>query len=136
MGFWIESSPETGKTSKLTSNAKNAAFIYRAVIPVALCGWYVLVYIAYMTYGTNVSALYRAVWTDANASGAFMTIDVIFLFLALLLYLAYHKFQYCVKALLLTVPLGPGAATAYVMADMEVDRGAGVLFASNYLKED
>jgi hypothetical protein len=124
--LWGDAPPSDDTYKARISSGKAAAFAYRAMVPVSLLAWYALVYIAYSTYGTDVLALWRAVWTDANASVAFMTIDAIVLFVAILLYLAYRSLESCIQAMALTPILGPGAACAFVMADLELEAVASM----------
>jgi len=94
---------------------------YRVSAGIAFIGYYFLVYIAYSTYGMNGSKVWNAVWTDANSSVAFMTIDTLVLYLSILSYIAYKDLDAAKKAFLLTPLVGPGAASL-VLAELEKEQ--------------
>ena len=120
--YWADTIPARDDTYKSSiDSAKRAAFALRTMAPVAFAAWYVLVYIAYNKYGFDLPALWKGVWTDANGSVAFMTVDTIVLFLAVIIYIAYRDEKAYVKALGLTPLLGPGAACSLVLADIEMN---------------
>ena len=122
--YWADTIPATDKDDTYKSridSAKRAAFALRSMVPTAFAAWYVLVYIAYNKYGFDLPALWKGIWTDAKGSVAFMTVDTIVLFLAVIIYIAYRDEKAYVKALGLTPLLGPGAACSLILADIEMN---------------
>jgi len=117
--LWKDAPPLSSSSDVLSKSARTAAFAYRAVAPVGFIAYACLVYIAYSEYGTDLQALWDAVWTNANASVKFMTIDTLVLFLGVCVYIAFRDVAAAVKAVALTPLLGPGAAPSIVMAAME-----------------
>ena len=122
--FWADTIPAAGKDETYKSridSAKRAAFALRSMAPIAFAAWYVLVYIAYNKYGFDLLALWRGIWTVANGSVAFMTVDAILLFLTVIIYMAYRDEKAYLRTLSLTPLLGPGAACSLVLADIEMN---------------
>lgn len=123
--FWAESlTPSDGAAITYKAridSAKRAAFALRSTVPLALVGWYILLYISYCKYGLDIASLWKGIWTEANGSVAFMTVDGIVLFLAVIIYIAYRDEKAYLKALGLTSFLGPGAACSLVLADIEMN---------------
>jgi hypothetical protein len=101
---------------KATSNAMKKIYNYLQVV--GLVGWYILVAIAHRAYGTSLGDLWDDIWVNANASVRFMIIDTGVLYLAMLLFLAYHcGVSKAARALLLTTVLGPAAACCVVLIE-------------------
>ena len=84
--------------------------------------WWFLVFVAVKTYGIDIGLLWDALWTNADASILFMTIDVAVLWLTGLLYVAFHSYSHAANAILLTTLLGPGASLSFVLSRMELER--------------
>ena len=82
-------------------------------------GWCILVAIAYQSYGTSFGNLWTAIWVDANASVAFMTVDTIVFYIGLLLAIAYQNMKLAMKLICLTPILGPGCAGCLVLNELE-----------------
>jgi len=103
------------KCSKATQNA------YHLSAAIAFGGYLFLVSVAYSKYGTNLFDLWDAIWTNANASVAFMTVDMIVLYVSILSYIAYQSVSKVFKAVLLTPFVGPAAASL-VLAELEQEQ--------------
>lgn len=110
---------DTPPTKATPTTVSTAVWAYRATMIAAFLTYAVLVYIAYITYGTNVVALWEDVWTNAGPSVAFMTIDTLVLFAGVCLHLAFRSTTAAMKAVVLTPLLGPGAACCLAMAELE-----------------
>ena len=117
--MWADSPPKIEAEAANDLGRQSVALAYRISLVVATILWFVWVYVAYSTYGTDVSSLWRAVWSEANASVAFMTIDTLVLFAGMLLYLSFRSASAALKTLVLTPLLGPGGACSYTMAELE-----------------
>ena len=76
------------------------------------------------THGLNTSSIWDELWTSANPTVAFMTIDVSVLFVCVLVYIQLQKngSRGVLKALALLPFLGPGSACAYVLSMQEYQR--------------
>jgi len=103
------------KCSKATQN------VYHLSAAIAFGGYMFLVSVAYSKYGTNLFDLWDAIWTNANASVAFMTVDMIVLYVSILSYIAYQSVSKVFKAVLLTPFVGPAAASL-VLAELEQEQ--------------
>ena len=84
--------------------------------------WWFLVGLAVKTYGGDTELLWSDLWTNADPSIVFMTIDVGVVWLAGILLVAFHSHWYVLETLLLTLLLGPGASLSYVLSQMELER--------------
>jgi len=119
---WNMTPPEELNSGLASKTMKTIAmsYIYAAII--AWIGWVFLVYIAWIHYGTDVSAFWADAWAEANPSVAFMAIDAIVFYLALVIYIAYCRLSGALEALVLTPLFGPGTACALVMSQLEMER--------------
>lgn len=98
--------------------------------------WCIIVFVAFSHYGFEYKDLIQDIWTQANPSVAFMTVDMIGVYSSLLLYIAYCSPLKAMEALLHTLFFGPGAACAAIMAEMEMDRVPTELLKKDAIKED
>mmetsp|Transcript_14059 Transcript_14059/g.18334 ORF Transcript_14059/g.18334 Transcript_14059/m.18334 type:complete len:340 (-) Transcript_14059:127-1146(-) len=119
IALWGDSPPEYSANDANIKGTKAVAMAYRVTLPIALITWVYVVYAAYSAFGTDTSALCRALWTDANASVAFMTIDTLILFAAMVIFLAFRSWTAAIKTLLLAPLMGPGAACCLTLAELE-----------------
>ena len=119
IALWLDQPPALDNATALQRGTQAAVQAYRIGLPIATTIYWGLVYVAYTTYGTNLVTLWDAVWTNANASVAFMTIDSLILFVAVVVYIAYRSVTAAVQALILSPVLGPGGACCWVMAQLE-----------------
>ena len=121
--FWLYP-PLSASAAAEASNEYRAACTqatqtaYRVAAGMAVVGYWFLVSIAYATYGLQGAHLWDAVWTEANSSVAFMTIDTLVLYTSILSYVAYKDLNAAKKAFLLTPFVGPAAAS-FVLAELE-----------------
>jgi hypothetical protein len=121
--FWLYP-PLSASAAGEASNEYRAACTqatqtaYRVAAGMAVVGYWFLVSIAYATYGLHGAHLWDAVWTEANSSVAFMTIDTLVLYTSILSYVAYKDLNAAKKAFLLTPFIGPAAAS-FVLAELE-----------------
>jgi len=116
------------KCSKATQNA------YLLSAAIAYAGYMFLVSVAYSKYGTNLFDLWDAIWTNANGSVAFMTIDMIVLYISILSFIAFQSASAAIKAVLLTPIVGPAAASL-VLAELEQEQVQAYTFRSGAKEE-
>uniref|UniRef100_A0A7S4AJR2 Uncharacterized protein n=1 Tax=Pseudo-nitzschia australis TaxID=44445 RepID=A0A7S4AJR2_9STRA len=117
----------TDKSSEITATEENTKAssraiqtVYKLLMAIGFVGWYVLVGIAYRSYGIAIGDLWKDIWVEAGPSVAFMTIDTGVLYLALVIFVAYRSDEFkAAKALLLTTVLGPATAVIVVLMEIE-----------------
>jgi len=117
--MWADKVPSNHSQDDLLEGSKATSRAYLATVPIGLIAYAGFVHTVVSTYGFSVSALWDAIWTNANASVAFMTIDTIVLWLAVCLRIFYEETSAGCKAILLSPIMGPGAACSYVLAGLE-----------------
>jgi len=85
---------------------------YRLVTKISLAGYAGIAYLAYISYGVDVSAMWRDIFTEANASVAFLTIDYILIQVSVIFgYVAYRSWFEAVRAAILLPIVGPAAVS-------------------------
>lgn len=114
---WLDESPPITKES-IDNGLKAVNRSFNILIVLSIMIWYGLVYIACQSYDSFAS-LWSGIWVEANASVGFMTVDSIVLYIAVLLCLAFQNEMKALKALVLTLVVGPGAAPLMVMKELE-----------------
>eukprot|EP00816_Leptocylindrus_hargravesii_P012609 CAMPEP_0196819856 /NCGR_PEP_ID=MMETSP1362-20130617/72574_1 /TAXON_ID=163516 /ORGANISM="Leptocylindrus danicus, Strain CCMP1856" /LENGTH=323 /DNA_ID=CAMNT_0042198499 /DNA_START=118 /DNA_END=1086 /DNA_ORIENTATION=+ len=112
--MWTDKPPTAATVTKEVVHGSISS-VQKAYTIVTILGtivWIIAVYFVYDAYGSAGSfgaiivKLWSDVWVDANASVAFMTIDTIVLYIAVLLAIAYQNFEKVAKALVLTPFMG------------------------------
>jgi len=121
-------------SASLSYEIKATQKAYHVSAAIAIAGYMFLVLVAYSKYGTNLFDLWDAVWTNANGSVAFMTIDTIVLYISILSFIAFQSASAAFKAVLLTPIVGPAAASL-VLAELEEEQAQAYAFRSG-LKEE
>mmetsp|Transcript_38317 Transcript_38317/g.89114 ORF Transcript_38317/g.89114 Transcript_38317/m.89114 type:complete len:375 (-) Transcript_38317:48-1172(-) len=115
---------------RIDETSRRIQNIYGWMTGVSVIGWAYLVKVAvdaYVSDSVSVSVLaafehlWRDIWTEANASVAFMTIDTGVFYLGLFLFVAYQCEAKAFKMLVLTPILGPGGAGCWVLKELEAD---------------
>ena len=99
--------------------------------------WWFLVLVAVDKYGNNIGSLqllWDDLWTNADASILFMSIDIAVLWLTGLIFVAFHSVAHVLEALFLTILLGPGASMSFVLSRMEYERIAVDVSSESKLK--
>jgi len=117
----------TDASSRLVATKKNVAAtsratkqVYRVLGAAGFILWYVMVYVAWQAYGLSAGNLWNAIWSKANPSVQFMTIDTGVLYVAILMFIAYRGGEAkAAKALLLTAAVGPAAACCLTLSEVE-----------------
>ena len=118
--LWGDKVPLTTQSNeKLINGSVAASRAYMATVPIGLIAYGMFVKTVIETYGFSISALWDAIWTNANGPVAFMTIDTIVLWLGVCLYIAYRDSFAGMKALLFSPVMGPGAACSLVLSGLE-----------------
>jgi hypothetical protein len=114
----------------LSKSSRACAYVYLATVPIGWVGWAMFLYTALSTYGLDETtggltaglwtAVANDVWTLANASVKFMTIDTIVLWLGMCLCIAVRGGgSSAIKVVALTPLVGPGAACSLILAELE-----------------
>lgn len=124
----------TDKSSTMAASAQNIKRsseaiqkAYTLLATFSFVFYWVLVAIAFQTYGVAVDLLLRDIWVEAAPSVAFMTVDTGVLYLGELLLIAYESEWKAVKALLLTPLVGPGAACCVALKELESEGAAALM---------
>jgi len=117
--YWFDSPPAMDDVKAIEQGEKAAAFAFRAATPVTALAYFYFVYLAYSSFGSP-AAVWQALWTDANASVAFMTIDTLILYVGVCIYIAFRSWPAFFKTLLLSPLIGPAAA-CWTLAEVEED---------------
>ncbi len=123
---WFDVLPPITKES-VANGKKVVRRSINILMTVSIAFWYSLVFIAFQTYD-SFGSLWKDIWTDANASVAFMTIDAGILYVAIMISIAFQSEAKALKGLLLTPLLGPGAAPLKVLKELEMTKLANVDF--------
>jgi len=119
LGLWKDSSKIVPTTvQSMQTTLRSVKTLYRLLALVGFFGWYYLVAIACSYYDT-VGDLWNSIWVNANSSVAFMTIDTGVLYLGLLLFISFQSESKALKALFLTLILGPATAICLTFAELE-----------------
>jgi hypothetical protein len=109
---------EPTKVTDASAVVAGARATANAYLFASICGflaWMVVVHAALDTYELDPFALWDAVWTNADGSVRFMTIDAGILFLALIVYIASKDLTDALAALLVSPILGPGASCGLIL---------------------
>ncbi len=134
--LWTDKPPTVVTKGVVQESISSVQKAYTAVIILGTIVWFIAIYFVYDTYSSvgGFSAimvkLWSDIWVNANASVAFMTIDTIVLYIAVLLAIAYQSFEKVAKALVLTPLMGPAAASL-VLKELEETRYDVTLDASS-----
>ncbi|KAL7529426.1 hypothetical protein ACHAXR_002959 [Thalassiosira sp. AJA248-18] len=116
----------TDKSSSLEASTQNIAKSSQAIQRaysllgfVAFVLWSCLVVVAFQSYGFSPGKLWSEIWVEAGPSVAFMTIDTGVLYIGTLLFVAFESEWKALKALSLTLFVGPGTALCMVLKELE-----------------
>lgn len=115
--LWKDASPSPTKENRI-SGAVAFQKACKILIPLGIVMWATVILTVFQTYG-SVDEMWSSIWTEANASVAFMTIDSGILYVAVMICIAYLDEYKAMKALLLTPMMGPGAAPLLVLSELE-----------------
>ena len=106
---------EIKKTAKWTGLSFGVGGILSAV------GWFYMLYVAFIHYGTDATLLWKQVWAEGHPSIKFMAIDAAVLWLGIVLHIASRKMSSAVEAVMLTPIFGPGAACCMSVVALEME---------------
>ncbi len=127
--LWTDLPPANPNKETIQASIASVKKAYTIAAIIGGVGYHLLIHIVYRAYasegiegfGTMLGRLWSEIWTDANASVAFMTIDTGVLYLGVLLLVAYQDTGKALKATVLTPLFGPAAASL-VLAELEEAR--------------
>jgi hypothetical protein len=111
----ITTPQEVMKTARWTGLSFGVGGILSAI------GWFYMLYVAFIHYGTDVQALWKDLWAEGHPSIKFMAIDASVLWLGVILYIASRKMSSAMEALMLTPLFGPGAACCMAVVALEME---------------
>jgi len=120
--LWKDKSPEVLPTKEnIANNIKAVKKTYSVIMTLSFILWCYLVNVVYQSYDFSLNILWKDVWVDANASVAFMTVDTIVLYLAIIIFVAYRSQGKALKMILITPIVGPGVAEGWAFCSLEVE---------------
>ncbi len=125
--LWTDKPPTTVTKEDIQGSISSVQKAYTTVTILGTIAWVIAIYFVYDTYGSAGSfsavmiKLWSEAWVNAGPSVAFMTIDTIVLYIAVLLAIAYQSIEKATKAIVLTPFMGPAAASL-VLKELEVTR--------------
>jgi hypothetical protein len=130
--LWTDVPPEKPSKETIQASINSVKKVYTIAAIISGVGYHLLIYLVYGAYasasasegggfGNMLGRLWSEIWTDANPSVAFMTIDMGVLYLGILLVVAYQDTGKALKAIILTPLFGPAAASL-VLAELEETR--------------
>mmetsp|Transcript_12148 Transcript_12148/g.22752 ORF Transcript_12148/g.22752 Transcript_12148/m.22752 type:complete len:355 (-) Transcript_12148:104-1168(-) len=101
-------------SAKMDIYDKNRAILeYRKYLKYAgalsLIGWMYLLFLSYSTYGTELSSIWDALWSNAHPSVKFMTLDTTGFYLGMVLCLGAENVIDMIKCMALAPLVGPSA---------------------------
>ncbi|GFH55571.1 hypothetical protein CTEN210_12047 [Chaetoceros tenuissimus] len=116
MVYWNDKNTIPTTAKSLQDNIKNVKVYSRLLMPTAIFAWYALLFV---TFDNLEGSLWDAIWTNAGPSVRFMTIDAGILYLAYIMWFAFHSEIIAIKVLLLTFVVGPGGAGLIMLGKLE-----------------
>jgi hypothetical protein len=118
--------PENPTPQQMSKAARSSAVSFGIGGLVSTGGWFYMLSLVYLHYGTDFSTLVESIWTNAHPSIKFMTVDATILWLGLILHIATRKLSSAAEAVALTPIFGPGGACCMALASLESDRAVAV----------
>ena len=114
--YWNDKAVVKTNAKSLQENVKKVKIHSRLLMPTAIFAWYALLFV---TFDNLEGSLWDAIWTNAGPSVRFMTIDAGILYLAYVMWFAFHSEMLAIKVLLLTLVVGPGGAGLIMLGKLE-----------------
>eukprot|EP00984_Skeletonema_dohrnii_P002192 scaffold750_cov133-Skeletonema_dohrnii-CCMP3373.AAC.5 len=113
-GFAVYFDKPPNKESKtaIAKHVKTSKEMYGFMTVMCLICWAALLRLTFASYGFDLKGIWSAIFADADAGVAFLTIDYILIFIAVIFgFLAYQCWATAIKTLLALPLLGPAALT-------------------------
>ena len=121
--LWGVGPPESSSDEIVKKSTEAVAKAFAAAGGLAYIGWVYFCYVVWTAYGFDFSSLWKDLWTEANPSVAFMTIDAGVFWVSLIVFVAMRSgVSRAAETLALSPLFGPGAAFALVMSGLEAER--------------
>lgn len=114
--YWNDKETVQTTAKSLEDNIKNVKIYSRLLMPTAIFAWFALLFV---TFDNLDESLWDSIWTNAGPSVKFMTIDAGILYLAYIMWFAFHSEMLAIKVLLLTLVVGPGGAALIMLGKLE-----------------
>jgi len=127
--FWIDEVPPL-TTENLQYTANKIKSISKTVAFMGTIIWWYLICIAVQEYN-SVEELYNRMWFESNSSVQFMVIDTLILYVAVVMWIAFHDEIMAIKAILLTPLLGFGGAPLVFFGAIEEMRAKNIDYAAS-----
>jgi hypothetical protein len=118
----FETPDETATPQQVAQTSRSSAISFGVGGLVSTVGWFYMLYLVYMHFGTDYQTLFQAIWTNAHPAVKFASIDAFILWVGMILHIATRKVSSVVEAIALTPLFGPGGACCMALASLEVDR--------------
>ncbi|KAG7352123.1 hypothetical protein IV203_008171 [Nitzschia inconspicua] len=118
------SAPDNATNKQVAQASRTSAISFGIGGLISTCGWFYMLYVVYLHFGTDLPTLFQAVWTEAHPSIKFMSVDASILWMGLVFHIATRKLSSAVEAVVLTPLFGPGGACCMALASLESDRAA------------
>jgi hypothetical protein len=110
---------------KATSYATQSVVLsYRLAGALSVLMWVAVVAKTFGHYRFDVATLLGDLWVNAHGFVRFMTVDTVCLYLGMLAYVGYAETGAVRKTIRRTLALGPGAALAVTLAELEPERSS------------
>ena len=120
--YWPLYPPEHADAAYKRTVSNLLAKAYGVSAAVAFVGYAINLYLLTTAHGYTPTALVSALWTEANVSVKFMTIDFLVLFMGFVVYFAADSLSDALGALAMSFVVGPGAAAGIILARREHGR--------------
>jgi hypothetical protein len=114
--------PDTATPQQLAQTSRSSAMSFGIGGLVSTVGWFYLLYVFYIHFGTDYQTLFQAIWTTAHPAVKLASIDAFILWVGLIMHIATRKVSGMVEAIALTPLFGPGGACCMALASLEADR--------------
>ena len=109
---WFDVPPNKESNSASVKHIKATKQTYGFMTLVSLVGWSAILHLTYASYGFDVTRIWKAIFTEAEAGVAFLTIDYILIYVGVIFgFLAYQSWSTAMWSLLTLPILGPAAVT-------------------------
>ncbi|KAL7442889.1 hypothetical protein ACHAXM_008513 [Skeletonema potamos] len=109
---WFDVPPNKESKMAITKHVKASKETYGFMTVMSLVCWAAIVHLTYTLYGFDLKGIWSAIFTDADAGVAFLTIDYILIYIAVVFgFLAYQNWSTAINTLLALPFFGPAALT-------------------------
>jgi hypothetical protein len=122
LACWAMEAPPEEKASPYAT--RSVVLSYKFAGALSFLMWAAVVAKSFGHYRLDVPTLVGDLWVNAHGFVRFMTVDTVCLYLGMLAYVEYAEIGAVRKTLWRTLVLGPGAALAVTLAELEPERSS------------